>query len=103
MIALGCQPGGEEQTAQGAELYRQRCQSCHETEGGIGPDLSSEVLRYYHSPRALFDYIQMAMPYESPGSLSDEEYWSIVQYLVTSRELLEPVRLDETNAETLTF
>ena len=49
--------------------------------------LSSRVLASYHSARSLYDYIQLAMPYNEPGSLGPEAYWDIVAYLIDEHDL----------------
>jgi mono/diheme cytochrome c family protein len=71
----------------GAALYRQVCYACHELESGDGEMLSPDVLASYHDARSLHDYIEMAMPYDEPGSLSIEEYWAVTAYLIADRGL----------------
>ena len=57
-----------------AELYEARCAVCHEVEGGIGTRLDRRVLAYYETARGLFNYVRLAMPYDAPRTLPDEEY-----------------------------
>lgn len=84
----------------GRELYAQRCANCHDVEGGIGPDLAGAVLRSYGSARTLFNYVKMAMPYDAPGSLSDQEYWATLDFLLDAKDLLPPdVRLSAETAD----
>ena len=49
---------------------------------GIGPALHPEVLCAYGTPRRLVDYVKLAMPYDSLGSLDEAEYWDVVAYLL---------------------
>ncbi len=79
------------QFERGAALYRQVCYACHELESGDGETLSPDLLASYHDARSLHDYIEMAMPYDEPGSLSVEEYWAVTAYLIEDRGL---ARLD---------
>jgi mono/diheme cytochrome c family protein len=81
----------EAQLERGAAVFRERCYACHEVESGDGETLSSDVLASYHDARSLYDYIDLAMPYDDPGSLSVEEYWAVTAYLIEDRGL---ARLD---------
>lgn len=79
------------QFERGAALYREVCYACHELDSGDGEALSVDVLTAFHDARSLHDYIEMAMPYNEPGSLSIEEYWAVTAYLIQDRGL---ARLD---------
>ena len=46
------------------------------------------MLAGYSSVGALDRYLRVAMPHETPGSLSDAEYEAILAYLLESRELV---------------
>ena len=81
----------EAQLERGAAVYRERCYACHEVESGDGEELSPDVLGSYHHARSLYDYIDLAMPYDEPGSLSVEESWAVTAYLIEDRGL---ARLD---------
>ncbi len=78
------------QVERGENLYTQKCASCHDAEGGIGPRLTGKVLAGYRTIGTLFDYNRLAMPYGAPGSLSEEEYWDVLAYLLESRDLTTP-------------
>ena len=84
--------------AQAAELYQMRCAACHEFEGGIGSPLDPRVLASYGTAQLLFNYVRLAMPYEAPRTLSNDEYWLAVGHLLRSRGLVDE-DLD-VNAET---
>lgn len=75
------------QRLRGEELYEEHCYSCHEVEGAIGVQLSARVLASYDFAGPLYNYIDLAMPYNEPGSLTPAQYWDIVAYLVIDREL----------------
>lgn len=83
---------------QAAELYQMRCAACHEFEGGIGSPLDPRVLASYGTAQLLFNYVRLAMPYEAPRTLSNDEYWLAVGHLLRSRGLVDE-DLD-VNAET---
>ena len=87
-----------------AELYQARCAVCHELEGGIGSPLGPRVLASYGTARLLFNYVRLAMPYEAPRSLSNEEYWLTVGHLLRSRGLVdEDTVVNEETAEGITL
>lgn len=77
----------QEQRLRGEGLYREHCYSCHEVEGAIGVELSARVLASYDFAGPLYDYIDLAMPYNQPGSLAPTQYWDIMAYLLIDREL----------------
>lgn len=77
------------QIASGRMVYSERCASCHDADGATGSKLTPELLASYYTARALFDYVQMSMPFDQPGSLSEEQYWRSVAYLLASRGLFD--------------
>jgi mono/diheme cytochrome c family protein len=72
-----------------ADFYQTRCGICHELEGGIGAPLSPRVLASYGTAQLLFNYVRLAMPYQAPRTLSNEEYWLSVRYLLRSRGFVD--------------
>jgi cytochrome c len=83
--------------AEGAALYQQHCQACHGAEGqggmngdlvgGVGslatPTPKKTVTSYWPYATIAFDYIRRAMPYTAPGSLSADEVYAVVAYLLS--------------------
>ncbi len=94
----------KEQLLRGEALYRTQCAYCHDVEGAIGVELSRRTLRNYRTADRLYRYVQLAMPYQSPRTLSDQEYWDIVAFMIVNDSL---AKLDdvfgEGNAEDLFF
>ena len=89
-----------QERAVAAEFYQVRCAICHEIEGGIGSPLDARVLASYGTAQLLFNYVRLAMPYEAPRTLSNEEYWWSVRHLLWSRGLVdEDVVVNEETAE----
>lgn len=102
-------PVGEGTPAQGKILYADQCQQCH-GEGGIGgafgslvgrlpedafpfgrdPTVEKTVGNYWPYATTLFDYVRRAMPFDAPGSLSNEDVYSLVAYLLQENEIIEP-------------
>ena len=89
-------PAGSGNAKTGAMLYQARCASCHGSEGrdGIhdalaggqgtidGPMPDKTVGSYWPYATTLFDYVRRAMPYQNPGSLSNDELYSITAYVL---------------------
>lgn len=95
--------GGDHDVARqvqaGAQVWEQRCASCHGPEGGNGPLLDADLLRSYGRARPLFDYNRMAMPWDAPGTLTDSVYWAVTAYLIRSRGFRLDRVLDESTAD----
>jgi cytochrome c len=104
---LACAGGGEDNAAQiaaGQELYTQRCAYCHEVDGAIGPRITPRVIRYYRAARTLYNYVRLAMPYDAPASLTEQDYWDIVAYMLSTEGLIPPdVRLSAETADELSW
>ena len=81
-----------------AEFYQMRCAVCHELDGGIGSPLPPRILASYGTAQLLFNYVRLAMPYEAPRTLTNEEYWQTVGHLLRSRGLVDEDAV--VNAET---
>ncbi len=87
-----------------AESYQMRCAVCHELEGGIGSPLGPRVLASYGTAQLLFNYVRLAMPYQAPRTLSNEEYWLTVGHLLRSRGLVgEDAVVNEATAQGITL
>ena len=85
---IGARAVSERIRARPAELYAARCAACHEIEGAIGTRLDPRALASYGTARGLFNYVRLAMPYDAPRTLPDEEYWLAVEHLLRSRGLV---------------
>ncbi len=89
-------PEGRGTVGEGKAVYQQFCAACHgrNAEGdeaaalvGGRDSLTSErprktVESYWPYATSLWDYIRRSMPYESPGSLSDDEIYAVVAHLL---------------------
>ena len=106
-------PVGSGTAIEGAKLYQLQCLSCHgpngqgaiaeELAGGTGtlsdqyPDKTIGL--YWPYATTIFDVIRRSMPLQAPGSLSDNETYSLTAYLLAINDLIDG---DFTiNAETL--
>jgi mono/diheme cytochrome c family protein len=89
-------PPGSGTVAQGKEIYANKCASCHGKKGqgkpmdrlvgGQGTLASAKPVKtigsYWPYASTVFDYIRRAMPFNAPGSLSDDEVYSVTAYLL---------------------
>ncbi|MFP6815523.1 MAG: cytochrome c [Pseudomonadales bacterium] len=89
-------PAGSGSAEIGAELYRNHCQACHgeggtggindRLAGGHGSMTSSMPVKtigsYWPYATTLFDYVRRAMPYATPGVLSDTQVYAVTAYLL---------------------
>lgn len=95
--------------SQGESVYKLRCAGCHGATGTEGPfdhlvgrepgdrfdfgrDPNSLAKRtignYWPYATTLYDYINRAMPFDAPGSLSSSEVYSVVAYLLYRNQVI---------------
>ena len=89
-------PEGQGTAREGRAVYQQFCAACHGRNAG-GEDaaalvggrgsLTSErprrtVESYWPYATTVWDYIRRSMPYEAPGSLTDDEIYAVVAHLL---------------------
>lgn len=106
-------PAGGGDAVAGREVYRAHCAACHGEEGdaGIndklvgghgsigGPVPDKTVGSYWPYATTVFDYVRRAMPYQAPGSLSDDEIYAVTAYLLFLNGVIG--ERDEMNGDTL--
>ena len=111
-------PPGSGNAGKGAQIYAGACAACHgeKLEGnpakGIGGDkllggrgtLASKtpvktVESYWPYATTLFDYVKRAMPFNAPGSLSDDDVYSVVAYILSEAKVIQAT--DTMDAKTL--
>ena len=100
-------PPGQGTAALGQTIFAVKwATSCHGISGAEGPNdflvrVSTDAYlvgqepgwartigNYWPYPTTLFDYIRRAMPYNAPGSLTNEEVYSLTAYLLHLNELI---------------
>jgi cytochrome c len=86
-------PGSQaEQVAAGQEVYAAECAQCHgdQGQGGTGPGLvgSGKRIASYQDTTRLYDYVSRTMPFDEPGSLTEQQYWDVIAYLLGENDLL---------------
>jgi len=96
-------PPGSGTHAEGESVYATRCVACH-AEGGegtpLGPQLVSAPGPYeVGMPRTIgswwpyaptvWDYINRAMPFDQPGSLTADEVYAVTAYLLAENGVID--------------
>jgi cytochrome c len=89
-------PAGSGNATAGAGVYQSHCTSCHGERGiggvndvlagGRGSLATTTPLKtigsYWPYATTLFDYVRRAMPYWTPGALSDSDAYAVTAYLL---------------------
>lgn len=90
-------PPGRGTAGPGKAVYEAKCAACHGAKGegstafpqlvgGVGSLRTAQPVAtigsYWPYATTVFDYINRAMPYENPGSLSPDEAYAVTAYLL---------------------
>lgn len=110
-------PVGQGSVAQGEPLYEAKCASCHGSfgegqgrwpplaggEGSLTEDRPEKTVgSYWPYASTLWDYINRAMPYPAPKSLTADEVYAISAYILYLNDLVEDdFVLDQSNLATI--
>jgi cytochrome c len=90
-------PEGNGTVAQGKQVFADNCAACHGDSGqggikdrlvgGQGTLASDKPIKtvgsFWPYATTLFDYIHRAMPYPTPGSLSDDDTYAVVAFILS--------------------
>ena len=107
-------PVGQGDVKKGKLLYAQKCAMCHGDDGRAKPGVklpgaalvgdtlatskAKTIGNYWPYATTLFDYMRRAMPYNLPGSLSNNEVYSLTAYLLSANKIVkDDVVLDAKN------
>jgi len=97
-------PAGSGSVVQGKMIYNTKCMACHGSiEKALPPgaklpapvlvsDSASKVKaigNYWPYASTVFDYIRRSMPYNLPGSLTDNEVYSVTAYLLNANKIIK--------------
>ena len=111
-------PAGSGTYARGVEVFAKNCASCHgpKAEGmapypklvgadpkdfgfADDPKLTKTIGNYWPYATTLYDYINRAMPFATPGALPPADVYSVVAYLLAENGII--ARSDVMDANTL--
>jgi mono/diheme cytochrome c family protein len=100
-------PDGKGTVAEGAKIYATKCASCHGANGqggsadrlvdresgknwdfAINAKLVKTVGNYWPYATTLYDYTYRAMPFMQPGTLTPDETYALVAYILNLNKLV---------------
>lgn len=96
-------PAGSGTVAQGAAIFATQCVACH---GASGEGATNDILvgghgtintanavktvgSYWPYATTVFDYIRRAMPFQQPGSLSNNEVYALTAFLLEMNGVID--------------
>lgn len=99
-------PEGSGNYKEGKAVYSAKCMACHGADlagvkgtgaagliGGRGSLASGKpkktVESYWPYASTVFDYVKRAMPFNAPGSLSDDEVYAVVAYVLGEANIFD--------------
>jgi mono/diheme cytochrome c family protein len=84
--ASGAAGPNASQIQAGSQVFAQVCASCHGAngEGKIGPRLigGPTTFQSWADAQELYGTVKAEMPLNAPGSLTDQQYWNVVAFLL---------------------
>jgi cytochrome c len=99
-------PPGSGTAAVGAKLFVEKgCNQCHGEGGrggknaalvsdekleGQGIEANKTIKDFWAYSTTLYDYVRRAMPWPSPRTLSNEEVYNLVAYILSENKLIPP-------------
>lgn len=97
--------------AEGASLYEGQCAQCHGATGAEGPiaplvgeGYARAAVGYWPSAVTLFEYTRRAMPFHAPKSLSPDQTYANVAYMLSQGGVVESdTTLDAASLATITM
>ncbi len=95
-------PPGQGTVKQGSRLFAAKCAACHGPTGTEGPKdrlvggrdtlTTAKPVRtigsYWPYATTLYDYIRRAMPFDAPESLSSDETYSVIAWLLFQNQII---------------
>ena len=101
-------PAGHGTYAAGAEVFARQCAVCHGTRGeGLGtypkliggpknafefasdPAIPKTIGNYWPYATTVYDYVHRAMPLSAPGSLTTDQVYSVVAFLLAENGIID--------------
>ena len=105
-------PPGSGTVSEGERVYQGKCAACHGATGTEGPNdrlvgtapwerwpRGRAIGNYWPYATTLFDYISKAMPQATPGTLTHDETYAVISYLLYLNEIVDESAV--MNAQTL--
>ncbi len=102
-------PPGKGTVAQGEEIFQAQCAACHGEfgegkdrwpvlaggHGSLNQDRPEKTIgSYWESPSTVFDYVRRAMPYGNAQSLSNDELYAVVAYILNLNDVIKDPKFE---------
>ena len=97
-------PDGRGTVQAGQQLYASMCAACHGIDGKAGtgfvgpalvgapgpwkPGMPKTIGSYWPYSTTVYDYIRRAMPFNAPGSLTDEQVYAVTAWLLNQSQII---------------
>jgi cytochrome c len=96
----------------GKVIYKNKCATCHGATGVEGPfsklvarfnnsdsinETEKAIGNYWPYATTLYDYINRAMPYNSPGTLTADEVYSLTAFLLYRNNIIDSTIVIDAN------
>jgi cytochrome c len=109
-------PAGRGTAAEGKAVYTSRCETCHGPTGAEGPQEAltggkgslatarpkKTVGSYWPYATTLWDYIRRAMPFDHPGTLTNDQIYAATAYVLFLNGIVaEQDAIDQTTLPTI--
>lgn len=96
-------PEGSGNAIRGREVYNRHCLACHGENGSgglndvlagghgtlTGPAPQKTVGSFWPYATTIFDYLRRAMPFQAPGSLSNDDIYAVTAYLLHVNDIID--------------
>ena len=97
-------PPGSGTAAAGAKVIAEKCAMCHGegAKGGKNAALISDaplppgqieanktIKNFWANATTLYDYVRRAMPWNMPRTLTDQEVWDVVAYILAGNKIID--------------
>jgi cytochrome c len=97
-------PPGSGVAEAGAKIFADKCAACHGEGGkgarnpalitdqplkGNGIEANKTVKNFWENPTTLYDYVRRAMPWPAPRTLTNDEVYALVAYILAGNNIID--------------
>jgi S-disulfanyl-L-cysteine oxidoreductase SoxD len=97
-------PAGKGLPTSGRAIYAVKCAMCHGPTGtevpanrlvaAYGDTVKTKTIgNYWPYATTIFDYVRRAMPYNAPGSLTNEEVYHLTAFLLWQNKIIDSTKV----------
>lgn len=84
------------QVTKGRTIYTEHCQKCHGADGQKGEGFQTPIwgpgaqIKKFENAQALFEYMQLLMPFDDPKKIDDQARWDVMAYMLQHHKSMSP-------------